>query len=472
MVLGALIQQSKRIILTIIIACQLMIVLDASIMITALPEIGRSLHLTTTNLTWVQNAYILAFGGFLLLGARAGDILGRRRIFMTGITLFTLASLLAGLSQSAEWLLVTRALQGIAAALAAPSTLALLSVSFVEAKERSKAIALYSAVSGAGGSVGLVLGGVLTDLISWRFGMFINVPIGVALLLLAPRYLSETDRNTGRFDLTGALSSVIGMTALVFGFVHAASSGWANIWTLVSIIAGVASLIAFFLIEARAEQPITPLRLFASHERSGSYLGRLLFVGGMFSMIFFLSQFLQRVLGFSSFQAGLAFLPMTAVQFAMMYLMPWLTSRFGPIRLLVSGIIIAIAGMGWLSRITIESQFFPQIFIPMVILGIGAGIVFIPFTSFGLAGVDKRDAGAASGLVNVAHQIGGSIGLAILITFFERAIGKGTISSKGGSLELAHAVSISITGSVIFLTLSLVVVLLLLYPSRATIKNG
>ncbi|WP_255314244.1 MFS transporter [Bacillus sp. FJAT-26390] len=470
--MGALIQQSKRIILTIIIACQLMIVLDASIMITALPEIGRSLHLTTTNLTWVQNAYILAFGGFLLLGARAGDILGRRRIFMTGITLFTLASLLAGLSQSAEWLLVTRALQGIAAALAAPSTLALLSVSFVEAKERSKAIALYSAVSGAGGSVGLVLGGVLTDLISWRFGMFINVPIGVALLLLAPRYLSETDRNTGRFDLTGALSSVIGMTALVFGFVHAASSGWANIWTLVSIIAGVASLIAFFLIEARAEQPITPLRLFASHERSGSYLGRLLFVGGMFSMIFFLSQFLQRVLGFSSFQAGLAFLPMTAVQFAMMYLMPWLTSRFGPIRLLVSGIIIAIAGMGWLSRITIESQFFPQIFIPMVILGIGAGIVFIPFTSFGLAGVDKRDAGAASGLVNVAHQIGGSIGLAILITFFERAIGKGTISSKGGSLELAHAVSISITGSVIFLTLSLVVVLLLLYPSRATIKNG
>nr|WP_312876248.1 MFS transporter [Paenibacillus frigoriresistens] len=244
-----------------------MVVLDSSIMVTALPEIGRTLHITTTNLTWLQNAYILAFGGFLLLGARAGDILGRRRMFSAGIALFTFASILVGLAQSAEFLIITRALQGLAAAIATPSTLALLSVTFVEAKERTKAIAIYSAVSGAGGSIGLILGGVLTDLISWRVGMFINVPIGIALLLMVPRYLKETEKNTGRFDVMGALTSVFGITALVFGFVQAAANGWGNMVTLISLMVGAVLLLTFVFIEARAKQPITPLRLFSSRQR-------------------------------------------------------------------------------------------------------------------------------------------------------------------------------------------------------------
>lgn len=238
-------EHSKKIILAMIVACQLMMVLDASVLVTALPEIGRTLHLSTAALTWVQNAYILAFGGFLLLGARAGDILGRRKTFSAGIALFSLASILAGLAPSASILLAARAMQGLAAALATPSALALLSVSFSAARERSKAIAVYSAVSGAGGSVGLIVGGLLTDLISWRAGMFLNVPIGIVLLLMVPRYMQETESKAGRLDIMGALTSVIGMTALAFGFVQAASGGWETPEVWGSLALGGGSLAAF-----------------------------------------------------------------------------------------------------------------------------------------------------------------------------------------------------------------------------------
>ncbi|NBD27933.1 MFS transporter [Paenibacillus sp. T1] len=458
---------SKTIILTIIIACQLMVILDASVMVTALPEIGRTLHMTTTQLTWVQNAYTLAFGGLLLLGARAGDILGRRRMFSVGIAIFTLASIMVGVAQSSEFLLLSRALQGLAAAIATPSTLALLSVSFVEAKERSKAIALYSAVAGAGGSVGLILGGLLTDFISWRVGMFINVPIGIALLLMVPRYLPETNKNQGQFDVMGALTSVIGMTSLVFGFVQAASSGWDAPVTLISLALGAAMLVAFVLIEARAKQPITPLRLFGNRQRSGAYLGRFLFVGGNFAIFFFVPQFLQNVLGFSSLEAGIAFLPFTTVMFGMMYAMPWLFARFGQLKVLLAGIAIAIIGTALLSRISVDAHYYPQMFFPLIVMGIGAGMVFSPFTTFGLAGVEPRDAGAASGLVNVAHQTGGSLGLAILITVFDAANRSGGTSKA----DFAHSASVSLTGSAIFLTAALVVVLVWFRPARQKVRR-
>ncbi|QGQ99958.1 MFS transporter [Paenibacillus psychroresistens] len=458
--------KTKRIILTIIIACQLMVVLDSAIMVTALPEIGRTLHITTANLTWVQNAYILAFGGLLLLGARAGDILGRRRMFSVGIALFTLASILVGFAQSAEFLLITRAFQGLAAAIATPSTLALLAVTFVEAKERTKAIALFSAVSGAGGSIGLILGGILTDLISWRVGMFLNVPIGIAMLIMVPRYLPETEKNTGHFDLMGALTSVIGITALVFGFIQAAANGWGKLETLLALSIGVVLLVAFVFIEARAKQPITPLRLFSSRKRSGAYLGRFLFLCGNFSLFFFVPQFLQNVLDFTSFESGLAFLPFTGVMFGMMYLMPWLITRFGNLKVLIAGLIIAIIGTSWLSQISADSQFFPQIFIPLLIMGMGAGMVFLPFTSFGLSDVDSRDSGAASGLINVAQQTGSSLGLAVLITVFE-AVNRSAVPSKQ---HFAHAISVSIMGSAVFITVSLVVVLVWFLPARKAVQ--
>lgn len=455
-------QQSKWMILTIIIACQLIVVLDASIMVTAIPQIGRSLHMTATSLTWVQNGYILPLGGFLLLGARSGDLLGRRRMLGVGIGLFSLASMLAGLAPTAEFLLASRAFQGFAAALATPAALALLSATFVEAKERSRAIAMYSAVSAGGGSIGLLLGGFFTDFMSWRVGMFINVPIGIALLYLVQRYIQKTGTRTGHFDFLGAIVSVIGMTALVYGFVQAAEHGWGKPETWISLAAGIILLAAFVFIEARATEPIIPLRLFANRQRSGAYLGRFLMVCGNFSLFFFIPQYLQNVLGFSSLEAGLAFLPFTGAQFGMMYLIPGLVHRFGNRKVLMVGLLLAIMGTLLISRIVaVQAQFFPQMFIFLTIMGIGAGMVFQPLTALGLSGVDPHDAGAASGLINVAHQSGSSLGLAILITVFDAAIR----TDQPSKMHFAHAISSSILGSVLFITFALIATMVCFLPA-------
>ncbi|TYP76624.1 MFS transporter [Paenibacillus methanolicus] len=458
---------SKRILLAIIIVCQLIVVLDASIMVTAVPQIGRALHMTTTGLTWVHNSYILAFGGFLLLGARAGDLWGRRRMLSAGIGLFSLTSLLAGLAPTAEFLLASRACQGLAAALATPAALALLSANFVETKERTRAIAMYSAVSAAGGSIGLMLGGFFTDFISWRLGMFINVPIGIALLYLVRRFINETDTRKGRFDLWGAMTSVLGMTSLVYGFVQAAEAGWDSPSTWIPLAAGMLSLAAFVLLEARAAEPIVPLRLFASRRRTGAYLGRFLIVCGNFSLFFFVPQYLQNVLGFSSFEAGLAFLPFTGAQFGMMYLIQRFVHRFGMLKVLTAGLLLASLGTLGLSGIILaQAPFFPSMFILLALMGIGSGMVFQPLTALGLADVDARDAGAASGLINVAHQSGSSFGLAVLITVFDAAVGSGQPSTR----QLAHALSSSVLGSVVFIIAALAVTLLCYLPSRRTVR--
>ncbi len=441
--------------LAIILASYLMIVLDVSIVITALPKIHHALGFSATGLSWVQNAYTLAFGGLLLLGARAGDILGRRRMFVIGIALFTGASLAAGLAPSAAWLLTARAVQGVGAAIAAPSTLALLMTSFPEGPERTRAVAYYGAVAGGGGSVGLVLGGVLTDWLSWRWGLFINVPIGIALILAARRYLPETERRSGRFDLRGAAASTLGMTAIVYGIVRAATAGWTDRLTLASLAAGAVLLALFVVNERRAEQPITPLRLFASRERAGAYIARVLFVGAMFGMFFFLTQFLQGVSGYSPLEAGLAFLPLTVVMFAMVLVVPRLVARFGNARLLAAGVTIALVGMTWLSQLTADTPYLTGIAIPMVILGVGAGAAFTPLTASGVAGVAPEDAGAASGLVNVAHQLGGSLGLGVLVTVFASVRPRELAASD----LLAHRISTSLTAGAVMLALALLVVL-------------
>jgi len=407
--------------LAIILASYLMIVLDLSIVISALPRIDASLGFSASSLSWVQNAYTLAFGGLLLLGARAGDILGRRRMFVIGIALFTAASFAAGIAQTASWLLVARAVQGVGAAIAAPSTLALLTSTFREGPERTRAISYYAAVAGGGGSVGLVLGGILTSWVSWRAGLFINVPLGLALIWAAPRYLPETPRNAGRFDLGGALSSTLGMTSLVYGFVRAADAGWTDGITLSSFVIGGILLALFVVNERRAAQPITPLRLFKSRERAGALAARVLFVGAIYSAFFFVTQYLQGVKGFGPLEAGLAFLPMTLVVFSMTFAVPRLVQRFGTTRLLTAGLVTAAIGMAWLSRIGPDTPYITGVALPLLLLGIGAGTSFTTLTSAGVAGVAPEDAGAASGLVNVAHQLGGSLGVGILVTVFSAA---------------------------------------------------
>lgn len=447
-------RRSRALLLAVILGAYLMIVLDTSIVITALPSIHRSLRFSAAGLSWVQNAYTLTFGGLLLLGARAGDLLGRRRLFGVGIGLFTAASMVGGLAPSAGVLLAARAAQGVGAAIAAPAALALLTTSFPEGRERNRAIALYSAVVGAGGSIGLVLGGMLTQWASWRWGLFINVPVGAALLWLGPRVLPETQRRSGHFDLAGAVSSTLGMTALSYGFVRAAADGWNDTLAVGSFVAGAALLTLFVLAERRAAQPVMPLRLFASRERSAAYLGRMLVVSGMFGMFFFVTQFLQGVLDFSPLRAGLAFLPTTALMFVATQLAPRLASRLGQARLLAAGIAIAFAGMAWLSRLTVSAHYFPQLAIPMALLGIGIGMAMTPLTALGIHDVDRDDAGAASGLVNVSQQVGASLGISILVTRYAAA----AHATTGAENALAHGVAAALTGSAAFLALALVVV--------------
>ncbi|MEA2226380.1 MAG: hypothetical protein QOF04_10 [Solirubrobacteraceae bacterium] len=451
-------------VLGVILATYLMIVLDASVVITALPSIARQLDFSPAALSWVQSAYALTFGGLLLLGARMGDILGRRRTFMAGVVLFTFASFLGGLAQTQAWLLGARALQGVGAAIAAPSTLALLTTTFREGPERTRALAAYGAVAGGGGSVGLVLGGLLTDWVSWRWGLWINVPVGVALVWLAPRVLSETERRPGRFDLPGAATSTAGMSALVYGFVRAAEAGWRDALTVASFAAAATLLASFVVIERRAQQPVTPLRLFASRQRAGAYLARMLLVGGMFSMFFFLSQYLQGVRGFNPLQAGIAFLPMTAVMFSMVRLVPRLSARWGDARLLLTGVSVALGGMAWLSRLDETTPFFPGIALPLVLLGVGMGTALAPLTGAGLAGVAPADAGAASGVLNAAQQLGVSLGVSVLVTVVAAAGGAASGKQTGLALdgaaraELAHAVGTALTGSAVLLALGLAVV--------------
>jgi EmrB/QacA subfamily drug resistance transporter len=403
------------------LSAQLMIILDMTVVNIALPRIQSNLHFSATSLSWVLNGYTLTSGGLLLLGGRAGDILGRRRMFIAGISLFTLASLAGGLSNTAGLLLAARALQGVGGALASPAVLALIVTSFPEGRERTRALGIYMGVITGGSSLGLVLGGVITEWLSWRWVLFINVPIGVAVVAVAPLFVPETPRLPGRFDLAGALTATTGVTALVYGFIRAASSGWGNHLTLAAFGAAAILLALFVVTETRARQPITPLRLFTDRSRAGSFLARLLLIAGMFGVFFFLTQFLQKIMGFSPLRAGVAFLPMTITLFAVSRLAPRLMPRLGAKPLMIAGLLPAIASMAWLSRVTPATTYWSGIFGPMLLLGIGMGLVFVPLTTASLAGVPAADSGAASGLVNMLQLVGGALGLGILVAVYGTA---------------------------------------------------
>lgn len=441
-------------VLAIVLVSYLMIVLDISIVITGLPKIHDSLGFTPAGLSWVQNAYTLAFGGLLLLGARAGDILGRRLMFVAGLALFTVASFAIGVAPSPAWLIAARALQGVGAATLAPSTLALLTTHFPEGPARTRALAYYAAVAGVGASIGLVLGGIVADMLSWRVGFFINVPIGVVLIASALHYLPETPRRPGAFDVGGALGSVLGMTALVYGIVRSAASSWSDPVTLMAFMAGVVFLALLIVNEARVRQPIMPLRLFASRERTGAYAARVLYLGAMMGFWFFTTQFLQLVLGFTPFQAGLAFLPTTLPNFAAALAVPVLAKRFGNAPLLAAALVLTLVGMIWLSRVSGDSIYVTGIALPMILIGIGQGMALAPLTIAGVSGVAAEDAGAASGVVNVAHQLGGSLGLAILVAVFTAA-GSGAITPM-----LARRISTALSVGAGMLALALVIVVL------------
>jgi EmrB/QacA subfamily drug resistance transporter len=453
-------------ILAIILVSYFMILLDNSIIFTGLPSIGAAMGYSTTGLSWVQDAYTLVFGGLLLLGARLGDILGRRRVFIAGLAVFALASLLVGVAPTGWWLIAARALQGVGAAVVAPSSLSLLTASFPEGRERTRAVAWYGAAAGIGASLGLVIGGALTTAVSWRAGFFINVPIGAAMILLAPRYIPQTERSTGRFDIVGAACATFGMSALVFGIVNSADAGWGAPTTIAALVGGALLLIVLVLNEARVRQPIMPLHLFASRVRTGAYLARMLYLGAMIGFFYFATQFLQGVLGYSALQAGIAFFPMTIVNFVVAMAIPRLTPRFGNAVLLAAGVALTLAGMAWLSRVQADSSYVAAVALPMVLIGAGQGLAFAPLTAAGITGVTAREAGAASGLVNTAHQLGSALGLGILVTLSASR----AAATADPVAALAGRVSTALTGGSLLLAVCLVLTLVLIVPSQFTTR--
>ena len=460
--------------LALVLGAQLMIILDLTVVNIALPHIQHGLGFSAASLSWVLNAYSLTFGGLLLFGGRLGDILGRRNVFMAGLAIFTLASLAGGLATSAPLLLAARAVQGAGGAIASPAVLALIVTSFPEGKERTRALGIFTAVVMGGASLGLVLGGMITEWASWRWVLFINVPIGAAVILATPRFLPETPRQPGRFDVTGALSSTAGMTALVYAFIRAASNGWGDRLSVAAFAAAAALLTAFLITEARSAHPVTPLRLFADRDRAVSYSARLLLVAGMFGMFFFLTQFLQEVLRFSPLRTGIAFLPMTAALFAVSRFAPRLVPRFGPKRLMVTGLLPVVAAMAWLSQISPATTYTSGILGPMLLLGTGLGIAFVPLTMASLHGVAPQDSGAAASMVNVMQQVGGALGLAILVTVFGTATrAAARHPALAPAIAQAHQVAVhamanSFTMAAVFDAAALLLVALVLRMRQAT----
>ena len=411
-------------ILAVILGSYLMIGVDMSIVNIALPSLSDGLHFSTVGLSWVINAYMLAYGGLLILGGRSGDIVGRKRTLLTGVTLFTLASVLGGFATTAWWLIASRILQGIGAALAAPSTLSLLAVSFPEGPRRNRALSIYSSFASLGMIIGMVLGGVLTGWLSWRWVFFVNVPVGLALVIGIPRVLKETERQPGRFDLLGALTSTTGMTLLVYSLIRTASVGWHDPPTVGALTGAILLLGLFIWHERRESHPLLPMGLFSDRNRVAAYLTLLLVVAGNFGMFFFITQFMQGVLRLSPIQAGLAYLPMAATLLVTVRLVPRLLKTVSAKSLILPGTFMQAVGILWLSRLSPASHYAGSILGPMVLIGLAAGLCFMPLNMTVLPGVAKKESGAASGFAQTMMSVGGSFGLAILVTIYG-AIGHG-----------------------------------------------
>jgi len=414
-------------VLAVIATAQLMIVLDLTIVNVALPQIQQSLGFSGSNLEWVVNAYAVAFGGLLLLGGRSGDLLGRRRIFIAGLLVFVLASLLGGLATDQAWLIAARAVQGVGAAMAAPTALSLIAVTFPEGRPRNRAVAVYSAMAIVGIVVGLVAGGVLVTYLSWRWVLFVNVPIGLVVAALAARLLPETGRSTGRFDLPGAITSTAGVASLVYGLSNAATtpdgvSHWGDAKVVASLAAAAVLLAAFVVIEARSPDPLLPFRVLRSRDRSGAYLISLCTGTALLGMFFFLTLFVQEVWKYSALKTAAAYLPFVPAVLATTALTQPAVSRIGARPLLIASSATAAGGMVWLSRITEHGTYAGGMLGPTVVLGAGLGPLFVLIFLVGLFKVNNDDTGVASGLVNVGQQVGGSIGLAVVGTVVWSAV--------------------------------------------------
>jgi EmrB/QacA subfamily drug resistance transporter len=419
--------------LMLISVAQLMVVLDGTIVNIALPYIQQDLSIESANLTWVVTGYALAFGSLLLLGGRLGDLYGRRKVFMIGLVIFAIASGLGGLATNEGTLLAARALQGLGAALASPAALALIATTFPAGPARNRAFAVYAAMSGAGAAVGLLLGGWLTgldgfaglDVEGWRLTLLINTPIGIAAAALAPRFLPESESHPGELDLPGAVTGTLGLLGLVYGFSRAGSDGWTDTWTMTSLVAGVAMLTAFMLVESRAAHPLLPFRVFLHRTRAASFVAMFLAPAAMFAMFYFLSQYIQNVMDYSPIEAGLAFLPFVGGLVVAAGVTSNLINRMDPRYLAGVGTLLAAIALFGFSRLPYDTSFpatevtgsYVTDLLPWIVcMSLGMGAVFVPLTLTAVHHLRNEDSGIGSGVLNTMQQVGGALGLAILGT--------------------------------------------------------
>jgi len=412
----ALTQRTKLLALALLALTQFVIVLDASIVNVALPSIGRALHFSQDDLSWVVNAYTLSFGGFLLLGGRLADLLGRRRLFIAGLVLFSLASLLGGLAQSDVWLVAARAVQGLGAAMISPAALSLVTTMFAEGAERNRALGVWGAVAGSGGAAGVLLGGILTQYAGWEWVLFVNVPIGLVAAALAPRLLPESRDSAEHrvFDVAGAITVTGGLALLVYALVDANNAGWGSTQTLVLGAIAIALLAAFALIESRTSHPLVPFRIFRLRTLRGADAVGLLIGMGLFGAFFFVSLYMQQVLGYDALKTGVAYLPLALSIIVSAGVASQLVTRVGFKPTLIGGLLLIAGGLVLFAQVSAGGSYVGDVLLPSLILGWGLGLAFVPVTIAAVTGTEPQEAGLASGLINTAQQVGGALGLAIL----------------------------------------------------------
>src|SRR5579864_9514062 len=409
--------RAKNLALLLLAVTEFVVVIDASIVNVALPSIGRALHFSRTDLSWVVNAYALTFGGFLMLGGRMADLLGRRRMFMLGLVLFSVASFAGGVAQSEGWLLAARAGQGLGAAIVSPAALSILTTTFAEGAERNRALGIWGAVVGAGGAAGVLLGGILTSGLSWRWVLFVNVPIGIAAAALAPRILRESRAEDGArtFDFAGAIAVTAGLSLLVYAIVDAVNVGWGSSRTLLEIGGAVILLVAFLVIERRQRHPLMPFSIFRLRTLRGANLVGLLLGMSLFSMFFFISLYLQDVLRYSAIKTGVSYLPLAVGIIISAGVASQLVTRVGFKPPLIAGMLFVAGALIWFSRVPAPGgSYLSDILGPFLLAAAGLGLAFVPVTIAAVSGIEPREAGLASGLINTSQQVGGALGLAIL----------------------------------------------------------
>jgi EmrB/QacA subfamily drug resistance transporter len=469
-------KEKRWLALILLCSAQFVVVLDASIVNVALPTIGKALDFSQENLPWVVNAYVLTFGGFLLLGGRTADLVGRRKVFMAGLLLVAVASLAAGFSATEGQLIVARAAQGLGAAIISPAALSIVTTTFSDGAERNKALGVWGAVAGSGGAAGVLLGGILTDGLGWEWVLWVNVPVSLIAFVLAPRLIAESRMEGERrvFDVAGAVTVTAALSILVYALVDANNAGWGSSQTIGLIVLSVLLMAAFVAIELRASKPLVPFSIFRIRTLTGANVVGLLVGASLFSMFFFISLYMQQVLGYSAIHAGLSYLPLALVIMASAGIASQLVTKLGYKPVLAAGLLFIVIGLAWFSRVSVGGSFATDILGPSLFAAAGLGFAFVTTTIAAVSGVEENEAGLASGLINTSQQVGGALGLAVLSAVAISATSDASSTGSGHLSALTEGFQAAFLGGAVIAALGFVLTLVLIRgsDSRAHMDLG